>query len=35
MGRHLGELEQRLQDWLLFVEGHMDDGAGGRKSPTS
>ena len=28
VGRHLGELEQRLQDWLLFVEGHMDDGAG-------
>src|SRR5215204_716898 len=26
--RHLGELEQRLQDWLLFVEGRMDDGAG-------
>src|ERR671917_669771 len=26
--RHLGELEQRLQDWLLFVEGQMDDGAG-------
>jgi glyoxylase-like metal-dependent hydrolase (beta-lactamase superfamily II) len=25
--RHLGELEQRLQDWLLFVEGQMDDGA--------
>lgn len=28
VGRHLGELEQRLQDWLLFVEGQMDDGAG-------
>ena len=27
VGRHLGELEQRLQDWLLFVEGQMDDGA--------
>jgi glyoxylase-like metal-dependent hydrolase (beta-lactamase superfamily II) len=26
--RHLAELEQRLQDWLLFVEGQMDDGAG-------
>jgi hypothetical protein len=26
--RHLGELEQRLQDWLLFVEGQMDDDAG-------
>lgn len=26
--RHLGELEQRLQDWLLFVEGRMDEGAG-------
>jgi glyoxylase-like metal-dependent hydrolase (beta-lactamase superfamily II) len=25
--RHLGELEQRLQDWLRFVEGQMDDGA--------
>ena len=25
--RHLGELEQRLEDWLLFVEGQMDDGA--------
>jgi len=25
--RHLGELEQRLQDWLLFVEGQVDDGA--------
>ena len=25
--RHLGELEQRLQDWLLFVEGRMDEGA--------
>jgi glyoxylase-like metal-dependent hydrolase (beta-lactamase superfamily II) len=24
--RHLSELEQRLQDWLLFVEGHMDEG---------
>src|ERR687894_2844107 len=28
VGRHLGELEQRLQDWLLFVEAQMDDGAG-------
>jgi glyoxylase-like metal-dependent hydrolase (beta-lactamase superfamily II) len=27
VGRHLSELEQRLQDWLLFVEGQMDDGA--------
>jgi len=26
--RHLGELEQRLQDWLLFIEGQMDEGAG-------
>ncbi len=26
--RHLSELEQRLQDWLLFVEGQMDEGAG-------
>ena len=25
--RHLGELEQRLQDWLLLVEGRMDEGA--------
>jgi glyoxylase-like metal-dependent hydrolase (beta-lactamase superfamily II) len=25
--RHLGELEQRLQDWLLFIEGRMDEGA--------
>ena len=25
--RHLVELDQRLQDWLLFVEGQMDDGA--------
>jgi glyoxylase-like metal-dependent hydrolase (beta-lactamase superfamily II) len=25
--RHLGELEQRLQDWLLFVEGQIDEGA--------
>ena len=24
--RHLGELEQRLQDWLLFVEERMDEG---------
>ncbi len=24
--RHLGELEQRLQDWLLFVEERMDRG---------
>lgn len=24
--RHLGELEQRLQDWLLFVESRLDDG---------
>lgn len=23
--RHLGELEQRLQDWLLFVEERFDD----------
>jgi len=28
VGRHLGELEQRLQNWLLFVEGQIDDGAG-------
>jgi len=27
VGRHLSELEQRLQDWLLFIEGQMDDGA--------
>jgi glyoxylase-like metal-dependent hydrolase (beta-lactamase superfamily II) len=27
VGRHLGELEQRLQDWLLFIEGKMDEGA--------
>jgi glyoxylase-like metal-dependent hydrolase (beta-lactamase superfamily II) len=27
VGRHLGELEQRLQDWLLFVEAQMDEGA--------
>jgi glyoxylase-like metal-dependent hydrolase (beta-lactamase superfamily II) len=26
VGRHLSELEQRLQDWLLFVEGQMDEG---------
>jgi glyoxylase-like metal-dependent hydrolase (beta-lactamase superfamily II) len=25
--RHLSELEQRLQDWLLFVEGRADEGA--------
>jgi glyoxylase-like metal-dependent hydrolase (beta-lactamase superfamily II) len=25
--RHLSELEQRLQDWLLFVEGRTDEGA--------
>jgi glyoxylase-like metal-dependent hydrolase (beta-lactamase superfamily II) len=25
--RQLNELEQRLQDWLLFVEGRIDDGA--------
>ena len=25
--RHMGELEQRLQDWLLFVEEQMDEGA--------
>ena len=25
--RHLSELEQRLQDWLLFVEGQVDEGA--------
>jgi glyoxylase-like metal-dependent hydrolase (beta-lactamase superfamily II) len=25
--RHLSELEQRLQDWLLFVEGRADGGA--------
>jgi glyoxylase-like metal-dependent hydrolase (beta-lactamase superfamily II) len=24
--RHLGELEQRLHDWLLFVEERMDEG---------
>ena len=24
--RHLGELEQRLQDWLLFVEERVDQG---------
>jgi glyoxylase-like metal-dependent hydrolase (beta-lactamase superfamily II) len=24
--RHLGELEQRLQDWLLLVEERMDEG---------
>ena len=24
--RHVAELEQRLQDWLLFVEGCMDEG---------
>ena len=24
--RHLGELEQRLQDWLLLVEERMEDG---------
>jgi glyoxylase-like metal-dependent hydrolase (beta-lactamase superfamily II) len=27
VGRHLNELDQRLQDWLLFVEGQMDSGA--------
>ncbi len=26
--RHLSELEQRLQDWLLFVEEQVDEGAG-------
>lgn len=25
--RHLSELEQRLQDWLLFVEERVDEGA--------
>ncbi len=25
--RHVGELEQRLQDWLLFVEEQIDEGA--------
>jgi glyoxylase-like metal-dependent hydrolase (beta-lactamase superfamily II) len=25
--RHLSELEQRLQDWLLFVEGRSHEGA--------
>ncbi|WP_053057820.1 MBL fold metallo-hydrolase [Rubrobacter aplysinae] len=24
--RHLGELEQRLQEWMLFVESRLDDG---------
>ena len=28
VGRHLGELEQRLQSWVLFVEERMADGAG-------
>ncbi|CAA9477525.1 MAG: MBL-fold metallo-hydrolase superfamily [uncultured Rubrobacteraceae bacterium] len=27
VGRHLSELEQRLQDWLLFVEDQVDEGA--------
>ena len=27
VGRHLSELEQRLQDWLLFVEGRAHEGA--------
>ena len=27
VNRHLSELEQRLQDWLLFVEGQVDEGA--------
>ena len=27
VGRHLSELEQRLQDWLLFVEGRTNEGA--------
>jgi glyoxylase-like metal-dependent hydrolase (beta-lactamase superfamily II) len=27
VGRHLSELEQRLQDWLLFVEEQVDEGA--------
>ena len=26
--RHLSELEQRLQDWLLFIEKRMDEGDG-------
>jgi len=26
--RHLAELEQRLQDWILFVEERMDNGSG-------
>jgi glyoxylase-like metal-dependent hydrolase (beta-lactamase superfamily II) len=26
VGRHLGELEQRLEDWLLLVEERMDEG---------
>jgi glyoxylase-like metal-dependent hydrolase (beta-lactamase superfamily II) len=28
VGRHLGELEQRLQDWVLFVEERMNGGIG-------
>ncbi len=28
VGRHLGELEQRLQSWVLFVEERMAEGAG-------
>jgi len=26
VGRHLGELEQRLEEWLLLVEERMDEG---------
>src|ERR687889_2923918 len=28
VGRHLGELEQRLQSWVLFVEERLAQGAG-------
>jgi glyoxylase-like metal-dependent hydrolase (beta-lactamase superfamily II) len=28
VGRHLNELEQRLQAWLIFVEGRMNEGSG-------
>ena len=32
--RHLGELEQRMQSWVLFVGERMEEGAGGdRRRP--
>ena len=33
VGRHLNELEQRLQDWLLFIEERADDSTPGGNNP--